>query len=83
MEYPIAYVALFFVLASSGGTHPLDCNRSTPRIALSFLLPVADRMGLLGGPYAGVTWGDLAHFHNLYGQMNAFMPRAAIPTWLC
>jgi len=81
MEYPIAYVALFFVLASSGGRIRWIATVLRLVIALSFLLPVADRMGLLGGPGTpGVTWGDFAHFITYTGQVNAFMPRAAIPT---
>jgi putative oxidoreductase len=81
MAYPVAYVTLFFVLASTGGRIRWIATVLRLIIALSFLLPVADRMGLLGGPGTpGVTWGDFAHFITYTGQVNAFMSPATIPT---
>ena len=81
MVYPIAYVSLFFVLASTSGRIHWIATVLRLLIALSFLLPVADRFGLLGGPGTpGVSWGDFAHFIAYTGQVNAFMARATIPT---
>jgi putative oxidoreductase len=81
MAYPIGYVALFFALASTGGGTRWIATVLRLVIALSFLLPVADRFGLLGGPGSpGISWGDFAHFIAYAGQVNAFMPQATIPT---
>jgi uncharacterized membrane protein YphA (DoxX/SURF4 family) len=53
------------------------------RIALgfSFLSAVADRFGLwgaLGEPH--VAWGNFGRFVAYTGQLNWFLPRAAVPT---
>ena len=81
MAYPIAYVALFFVLASTSGGIRWIATVLRLLTGLSFLLPVADRFGLLGGPGTpGVSWGDFAHFIVYTGQVNAFMARATIST---
>ena len=49
-------------------------------IALDFLLAVADRMGVFGGPGTpGVGWGDFAHF-TAYTAQVIFLPLAMIPS---
>jgi putative oxidoreductase len=49
-------------------------------LALSFLFPVADRLGLLGPPgTAGVSWGDFTNFLSYNAQVNSFLPAAVRP----
>ena len=49
-------------------------------LAMSFLFPVADRLGLLGPPgTAGVSWGDFTHFLQYNAQVNSFAPGAIQP----
>ena len=49
-------------------------------LGLSFLFPVADRLGILGPPgTAGVTWGNFANFLRYNAQVNSFMPAAVRP----
>jgi len=49
-------------------------------LAMSFLFPVADRLGLLGPPgTAGVSWGDFTHFLRYNAQVNSFAPGAIQP----
>jgi hypothetical protein len=62
-----------------------DPGRSGRRIALglSFLFPVADRLGILGPPgTAGVTWGNFANFLRYNARVNSFMPAAIRPLFL-
>jgi putative oxidoreductase len=61
---------------------PADYLTVPLRIALglSFLFPVADRLGILGPPgTAGVTWGNFANFLRYNAQVNSFMPAAIRP----
>lgn len=49
-------------------------------LALSFLLPVADRFGLLGPPGApGIAWGNFKNFLAYSAQVNSFAPVAIVP----
>ena len=49
-------------------------------LGLSFLFPVADRLGILGPPgTAGVTWGNFTNFLRYNAQINSFMPAAIRP----
>jgi hypothetical protein len=58
-------------------------GRITLRFCLSaaFLSAIGDRFGLWGGYGAkNVAWGDWAHFLQFVAQLNAFLPKALIPT---
>ena len=49
-------------------------------LALSFLFPVADRLGLLGPPGTpGVTWGNFTNFLSYNAQVNSFLPAVIRP----
>jgi putative oxidoreductase len=49
-------------------------------LALSFLFPVADRLGFLGPPgTAGVTWGNFDNFLRYNAQVNSFAPAVIQP----
>ncbi len=49
-------------------------------LALSFLFPVADRLGLLGPPgTAGVAWGNFNNFLRYNAQVNSFAPAVIQP----
>jgi len=49
-------------------------------LALSFLFPVADRLGLLGPPgTAGVDWGNFTNFLSYNAQVNSFLPAVTRP----
>ena len=49
-------------------------------LAMSFLFPVADRLGLLGPPgTAGVSWGNFTNFLRYNAQVNSFAPAAIQP----
>lgn len=49
-------------------------------LALSFLLPVADRLGLLGPPGTpGIAWGNFTNFLRYNAQVNSFAPNAIRP----
>jgi len=49
-------------------------------LAMSFLFPVADRLGLLGPPgTAGVSWGNFINFLRYNAQVNSFAPAAIQP----
>ena len=49
-------------------------------LALSFLFPVADRLGLLGPPGTpGVTWGNFTNFLSYNAQVNSFLPAVTRP----
>jgi uncharacterized membrane protein YphA (DoxX/SURF4 family) len=49
-------------------------------LGLSFLFPVADRLGIPGPPgTAGVTWGNFANFLRDNAQVNSFFPAAIRP----
>jgi putative oxidoreductase len=49
-------------------------------LALSFLLSVADRLGLLGPPGTpGVAWGNFTDFLAYNAQVNSFAPSAIRP----
>ncbi|MDD5033184.1 MAG: DoxX family membrane protein [Methylococcaceae bacterium] len=49
-------------------------------LALTFLLSVADRLGLYGRPgEPGVSWGSFDHFLAYNAQVNSFMPKAIQP----
>jgi putative oxidoreductase len=50
-------------------------------LALSFLFPVADRLGMLGPPGTPeVTWGNFTNFLAYNAQVNSFLPVAIRPT---
>jgi putative oxidoreductase len=49
-------------------------------LALSFLFPVADRLGRLGPPGTrGVSWGSFVNFLAYNAQVNSFAPTAILP----
>ena len=49
-------------------------------LALSFLFPVADRLGLLGPPGTpGVDWGNFTNFLSYNAQVNSFLPAVTRP----
>jgi len=49
-------------------------------LALSFLFPVADRLGLLGPPGTpGVAWGNFTNFLSYNAQVNSFLPAVIRP----
>lgn len=47
------------------------------RIALGvgFLIPVSDRLGLLGPPGPGTAWGDWQHFTSYAHELMPFLPK--------
>lgn len=50
-------------------------------LALSFLFPVADRLGMLGPPGTPeVAWGNFTNFLAYNAQVNSFLPVAIRPT---
>ena len=50
-------------------------------LALSFLFPVADRLGMLGPPGTPeVVWGNFTNFLAYNAQVNSFLPVAIRPT---
>ena len=50
-------------------------------LSTAFLSAIGDRFGLWGGYGAkNVSWGDWAHFLQFVAQLNAFLPKALIPT---
>lgn len=80
MWYPLTALAVCLLLALTNGHVRWIATLLRVAIALAFLQAVSDRFGLLGGPGTpGVAWGDFAHFIAYTGQVNSFMPRAAIP----
>jgi putative oxidoreductase len=67
---------------SSHGKEPSDYLTVPLRLALglSFLFPVADRLGILGPPgTTGVDWGNFANFLRYNAQVNSFAPAAIRP----
>src|SRR5215472_14040906 len=49
-------------------------------LALSFLFPVADRLGLLGPPGTpGVAWRNFTNFLSYNAQVNSFLPAVIRP----
>ncbi|MEZ2334703.1 hypothetical protein AB6735_03675 [Mucilaginibacter sp. RCC_168] len=41
-------------------------------LGVGFLFPVMDRLGFLGGPGSGATWGDWAHFVDYTNKLIPF-----------
>jgi len=79
--YPIVFVPAALLLVATRGR--FRWVNAVPRslIGLSFVYNVADRLGLLGPPGTkNVSWGDFQHFITYTAQVNAFAPRAFIPT---
>ena len=61
----------------------LQMARIVLRFCLSaaFLAAIGDRFGLWGGYGAkNVAWGDWTHFLQFVADLNAFLPKALIPT---
>jgi uncharacterized membrane protein YphA (DoxX/SURF4 family) len=71
---PVVFFALFAVLAILRGRlfwYPLVIRIF---FAYEFGSAVADRLGWLGPPGSGVSWGDFAHFVAYTHTVNAFLP---------
>ncbi|TWR24404.1 DoxX family protein [Mucilaginibacter pallidiroseus] len=45
-------------------------------LGIGFLLPVADRLGLMGAPGSGVNWGDWKHFTAYAHVIMSFLPES-------
>ena len=61
----------------------LQMSKIALRFCLSaaFLSAIGDRFGWWGGYGAkNVAWGDWTHFLQFVAQLNAFLPKALIPT---
>lgn len=81
MWYPLVFVIACLLLALTNGRVRWIATLLRVLIPLAFLQAVGDRFGLFGGPGTpGVSWGDFAHFIAYTGVVNAFLPRALIPT---
>jgi uncharacterized membrane protein YphA (DoxX/SURF4 family) len=74
LTQPVIFLALFAVLAILRGR--LSWYPLVIRIffAYEFGGAVADRLGWLGPPGSGVSWGDFAHFVAYTHMVNAFLP---------
>jgi len=71
---PLAFTVLFGLLAASKGRIRWISSLLRIVIGLEFTLSVTDRLGLLGPPGHGVSWGDFTHFVSYTRQVNAFLP---------
>jgi putative oxidoreductase len=79
--YPVLFVPAATLLAVTNGRNRWIAVIPRLLIAIGFLDNVADRFGFLGPPGApNVSWGDFQHFIAYTAQVNAFAPRALIPT---
>lgn len=79
--YSASVTAILLVFAVSRGRWPW--MTVVVRILMSggFLLSVADRLGLLGGPgTAGTSWGDFHHFIDYTREISTFLPAGWAPT---
>ena len=78
--YPLTFAAPSLLLAITGGRIRWIAAMLRLPIAIALLEAVSDRLGFLGPHGApGVVWGDFAHFIVYTGQVNSFLPNAAIP----
>lgn len=74
LAQPTVFLALFVILAAIGARafwYPLVIRIF---FAYEFGAAVADRLGLLGPPGSGVSWGDFAHFVAYTHRVNEFLP---------
>ena len=79
--YPVIFTPAALALALTRGR--VRWVAALPRLLIgaAFVAAVADRLGFLGAPGApGVSWGDFQHFIAYTAQVNAFAPKAFIPT---
>jgi putative oxidoreductase len=78
--YPIVVTALFAGLMFTNGRWRRLNAILRIVLGLAFLLSVADRFGLMGGPGSpGVSWGNYAHFVAYTQQVNSFLPGSWAP----
>jgi putative oxidoreductase len=74
LAQPVVFLLLFALLALLRGRvfwYPLVIRIF---FAYQFGAAVADRLGWLGPPGSGVSWGDFAHFVAYTHRVNAFLP---------
>jgi putative oxidoreductase len=71
---PVVFLALFAVLAAARGRLARYPFIIRIFFAYEFGAAVADRLGWLGPPGSGVSWGDFAHFVAYTHRVNAFLP---------
>lgn len=76
---PLVLLGLFSLLAATRGKIRWIAALLRALVGLEFVLSVADRLGLLGPPGSGVSWGDFAHFIAYTHQVNAFLPASFAP----
>jgi uncharacterized membrane protein YphA (DoxX/SURF4 family) len=77
---PLILTGLCALLAAARGKIRWIAALLRALIGLEFVLSVADRLGLLGPPESGVSWGDFAHFVAYTHQVNAFLPASFAPS---
>lgn len=73
----ISILGLDLIFRSKQMKHIAEIGQLLLRLALGvgFLIPVMDRLGLLGLPGSGVTWGDWKHFVTYTNTLIPFANR--------
>lgn len=70
----------FTLLALSAGRSKIVVVLMRLVLAFTFLVSVADRFGLLGGPgKTGVSWGNFSHFVDYTRDVTSFLPSSWAP----
>ena len=80
VTYGACVTVAFIGLAATRGRYRWMASILRMFIGVAFLGSVCDRLGIFGAPGTpGVSWGNIGNFTTYTGQVNSFLPAAAIP----